>query len=79
MQDSKHDASSSSFHLPAGLYDPGVLVIGQIRRFGDAGPAYEIVGFEAEGKVSVEVVYSNERVQCSADEILADPIAETIP
>ena len=58
--------------------DPRKL-IGQFRRFGEAGPAYEIMAVDDKGQIHVEVVYSDEKVVCSLDEVLEDPIAETIP
>jgi hypothetical protein len=60
------------------LSDPRRL-IGQVRRFGDAGPAYEIIALEEPAKVVAEVIYSGERVICEIEEVLADPMAETIP
>ena len=58
--------------------DPRKL-IGQVRRFGDAGPAYEIMGIAENGDVLVEVIYSDEKVRCKLAEVLEDPMAETIP
>ncbi len=60
------------------LADPRKL-IGQVRRFGDAGPAYEIIALDDNGKVVAEVIYSGERVTCEVKEVLEDPMAETIP
>ncbi len=58
--------------------DPRAL-IGQVRRFGPDGPAYEIMAIDDAGRVHVEVVYSDEKVVFSLAEVLEDPIAETIP
>lgn len=58
--------------------DPRRL-IGQFRRFGPDGPAYEIMAIDDQGRVHVEVVYSDEEVICRVAEVLEDPIAETIP
>ena len=58
--------------------DPRKL-IGQFRRFGPDGPAYEIMAVDGDGNIHVEVVYSDEKVVCSLAEVLEDPIAETIP
>ena len=58
--------------------DPQQL-IGQFRRFGPAGPAYEIMAVDDQGQIHVEVVYSDEKVICTLAEVLEDPIAETIP
>ena len=54
-------------------------LIGQFRNLGSAGPAYEIMGFEADGRVIIEVVYSGERVVEALEDVLGDPTAETIP
>ncbi|MBX9926686.1 MAG: DUF5397 family protein [Hyphomicrobiaceae bacterium] len=58
--------------------DPRKLV-GQFRRLGPAGPAYEIMAVDDAGNVTVEIVYSDERLVYPLAEILEDPIAETIP
>ena len=54
-------------------------LIGQFRRLGPAGPAYEIMEVDGSGNVTVEIVYSDERLVYPLSEILEDPIAETIP
>jgi hypothetical protein len=64
-----------SVYLPD---DPRSL-IGQFRRLGDAGPAYEIMAIDDAGNVDVEIVYSDEKFRTSLAEVLNDPIAETIP
>jgi hypothetical protein len=58
--------------------DPRRL-IGQFRRFGPDGPAYEIMAVDEEGRLHVEVIYSGEKVICAVAEVLEDPLAETIP
>ena len=58
--------------------DPRKLV-GQYRRLGAAGPAYQIMGLTHDGRVMIEIVYSDEKLAYSLAEILDDPIAETIP
>ena len=60
------------------LADPRKL-IGQVRRLGEAGPAYEIIAIEEPDKVVIEVVYSGEVVTCKLKDVLEDPMAETIP
>jgi hypothetical protein len=60
------------------LADPRKLV-GEVRRLGEAGPAYEIIAVEEPDKVVVEVVYSGEVVTCKLKDVLEDPMAETIP
>lgn len=54
-------------------------LIGQFRRLGPAGPAYQIMGLTDDGHVMIEIVYSDEKLSYPLVEILADPIAETIP
>jgi hypothetical protein len=58
--------------------DPGQLV-GQIRRLGDHGPAYEIVSVDDAGNAVIEVIESGEQVKFPIAEVIEDPMAETIP
>ena len=58
--------------------DPGKL-IGQIRRLGDYGPAYEIISMDSAGNVVTEVIETGEQVTFPLAEVLGDPMAETIP
>jgi hypothetical protein len=55
------------------------LLIGQIRRLGSAGPAYEIMKIDDDQNVMIEVIESGEQVVFPLSEILEDPMAETIP
>jgi len=52
---------------------------GQVRRFGPHGPAYEVIGQASGGEVSIVVVASGERLTYSVTDLLADPLAETVP
>ncbi len=63
---------------PAYMADPQSLV-GQFRRLGDAGPAYEIMAVHSDGRVDIEVVYSDEKVTEKLESVLNDPIAESLP
>jgi hypothetical protein len=54
-------------------------LIGQIRRLGSAGPAYEIMSVDDAGNVVIEVIESGEQVKFPIAEVLEDPMAETIP
>ena len=54
-------------------------LVGQFRRLGPAGPAYEIIKVDDDGTVHVELVYNDERVTFPLTEVLDDPVAETIP
>jgi hypothetical protein len=58
--------------------DPRKL-IGQVRRFGEEGPAYEVLALNEDGTQVTEVIDSGERVICTVKEVLDDPMAETIP
>ena len=61
------------------LPDDPRRLIGQVRRLGPDGPAYEIMGIAENGDVLVEVIFSDEKVRCKLADVLEDPIAETIP
>lgn len=52
---------------------------GQVRRFGPHGPAYEVLASRSGGEVDIVVIESGERLTYSVTELLADPIAETVP
>jgi len=60
------------------ISDPRKL-IGQVRRLGDAGPAYEVVAVDEQGKVVIEVIHSGGRAAFPVEEVLEDPMAETFP
>jgi Family of unknown function (DUF5397) len=53
--------------------------VGQVRRFGPVGPAYEVVGVAASGDVEIVVIESGEQLSYAMAEFLADPMAETVP
>ena len=54
-------------------------LVGQFRRLGDDGPAYEVIDLAGGDEALIEVVYSSERVTIPIADIMNDPIAETIP
>jgi Family of unknown function (DUF5397) len=54
-------------------------LIGQIRRLGTAGPAYEVMKVDDNDDVHIEVIASGEMAIFPLAEILEDPMAETIP
>jgi hypothetical protein len=60
------------------VHDPKELV-GQFRRFGPDGPAYQIVRLSTEREAFIHVVYSGEELDYPITEIMTHPIAETIP
>ena len=61
----------------AGLSD--TTYVGQVRRFGNSGPAYEVVAVVSTDEVEIVVLHSGERLVYTVAELLADPRAETIP
>lgn len=54
-------------------------LVGQIRRLGEAGPAYQVMSIDADGMVHVELIHNDEKLAYPLAEILDDPLAETIP
>ncbi len=61
------------------LSDDGRGIVGQFRRFGEEGPAYEVLGIVSKEKALISVVYSEEQLAYPIADVLADPIALTIP
>jgi Family of unknown function (DUF5397) len=57
----------------------GATFMGQVRRFGPFGPAYEVVDIKPSGGLVIHVFDNGEQLDYSVAEFLADPIAETIP
>jgi fructose 1,6-bisphosphatase len=57
----------------------GATFVGQVRRFGPFGAAYEVVDIKPSGELVVHVFDNGEQLSYSVAEFLADPIAETIP
>ncbi len=53
-------------------------LVGQVRRLGYHGPAYEIMSIDGD-KVNIEVIESEEKVALPISEVVRDPMAETIP
>ena len=64
---------------PFGLSAATAPAAGQFRRFGEFGPAYEVVRLVSSSHAAIRVVYSGEQLDYSLDRLLQDPIAETIP
>jgi hypothetical protein len=52
--------------------------VGQVRRFGAHGPAYEVIAASAR-EVDIVVIESGERLPYALAEFLMDPVAETVP
>lgn len=59
--------------------DAAAGLVGQFRRFGEEGPAYEVLRIVGKDAAWISVVYSEEELAYPIADILADPIAETIP
>lgn len=59
--------------------DSSASLVGQFRRFGEEGPAYEVLRIVGKDQALISVVCSEEELAYPIAEILADPIAETIP
>jgi hypothetical protein len=53
--------------------------VGQVRRFGPYGPAYEVLAASAATSVDIIVIETGERLTYALSEMLADPMAETVP
>ena len=54
-------------------------LVGQVRRFGAQGPAYEVMGTRANGDLMIAVVETGEQLDYPLIDFLADPIALTVP
>lgn len=67
------EAQTAFMHLD------GSSFVGQVRRFGPVGPAYEVVGCKPSGDLVITVIESGERLDYPLVDLLADPLAETVP
>jgi Family of unknown function (DUF5397) len=56
-----------------------VNFVGQVRRFGQHGPAYEVTAVRRTGDVAITVIQSGEQLDYALTAFLADPIAEIVP
>ncbi len=56
-----------------------VNFVGQVRRFGPHGPAYEVTAVRRTGDVAITVIQSGEQLDYALSAFLADPMAETVP
>ena len=56
-----------------------VSFIGEVRRFGSHGPAYEVLDVRRNGDVAISVIESGEQLDYPLQAFLADPVAETVP
>jgi Family of unknown function (DUF5397) len=53
--------------------------VGDVRRFGPSGPAYEVLTVKSSGDVEIIVIESGERLDYALADFWADPVAVTIP
>ena len=53
--------------------------VGEVRRFGSMGPAYEVLDTTAACDLMIEVIESGERLDYAVIHFLADPMATTVP
>jgi hypothetical protein len=60
-------------------YAGSAAFVGQVRRFGPFGPAYEVVDIKDTGELVIHVFDNGETLSYSVAEFLADPVAEIIP
>lgn len=54
-------------------------LVGEFKRFGEDGPAYEILRIDDDEEATIRVVYSGEVLRLPIAEILTHPEAVTIP
>jgi Family of unknown function (DUF5397) len=52
---------------------------GQIRRFGQQGPAYQVISEQLNGELEIVILESSERLNYSVSDFLRDPIAVLAP
>jgi hypothetical protein len=71
------DTAQSGFSDAEALF--GRATIGEVRRFGPVGPAYEVIGIKTAGDVEIYVIETGEQLDYSLADFLADPIALTVP
>ena len=57
----------------------GVGVVGEVRRFGSFGPAYEVIEAASASEVVITVIESGETLRYAMADLLADPVAITVP
>jgi hypothetical protein len=53
--------------------------VGDVRRFGAKGPAYEVLEVKPAGDVLIEVIESGERLVYGRQDFAQDPVAVTVP
>jgi Family of unknown function (DUF5397) len=74
MQPKGFEEAHAAYAAPASK-----AFVGQVRRFGPQGPAYEVLGVSSADGVAIYVIETGERLDYAVSALLADPIAETIP
>ena len=58
--------------------DPKQLV-GSVRRLSEFGPAYEVLKLVSDSEALIHVFSTGEGVALKIEDIMSDPISETIP
>jgi hypothetical protein len=72
--------TTQGFHEAQAAFLAGASdFVGQVRRFGPAGPAYEVMGMAGQDMVEIEVIATGERLDYAVEDLVLDPLAETIP
>ena len=54
-------------------------LVGEVRRIAGIGPAYEVLRLVGDSRAMIRVFESGEEVALKIEDILRDPISETIP
>lgn len=69
------------FREERSAYEPEDLteLVGQFRRFGEVGPAYEVLAIMKPDFAKIRVVATGEEVDYRMDRLMSDPLAETVP
>ncbi len=72
--------TTQGFHeAQAGFLTGTSDFVGQVRRFGPAGPAYEVVSQAGRDMLEIEVIATGERLEYAIEDLVLDPMAETVP
>ena len=66
------EAQAAFSTAPSGL-------VGEVRRFGPFGPAYEVLELISSREVVIGVIESGETLTYAVSDLRADPVAVTIP
>ncbi len=61
--------------LERSTMEPGSDLVGSFHCFGEHGPAYEVIGIEAQDRVLIRVVETGETLAYPIEEVRRDPRA----